>query len=314
MKRHPFAWILRFGFVIIWLSVPLLDGCSYYLDARRTTKKLAREVVTRDGDYRKAIAVTRFENRSFYTRDNISAFFQDKLLNILKSACPNALLSRPEDKDYPKFLTRLPQQANGRIDNLKLALAGRRSGFNAVVTGAVVDIGAYEERRGVFWLRETHSFIQVQIHVEVYDTETGAKILDENFIRDVEVDETDYDLIKQRKQISIAEIPETLEYIAKLLGEQICDALSGQHWKSYILSKDGKRIIIASGRKAGLRPGMKLAVYDSSKVVKGFGEERFFLPGIKTGEIKITYTHPDKSEAVIINDDGIQVGGAVRLK
>ena len=314
MKRHPFAWILRFGFVIIWLSVPLLDGCSYYLDARRTTKKLAREVVTRDGDYRKAIAVTRFENRSFYTRDNIEVIFQNKLLEILKSACPKALLAIPEDKDYPEFLTKLPRQANGRIDNLSLALAGRRSGFNAVATGAVVDVAAYEEKRGVFWLRDTHNFIQIQIHVEVYDTETAAKILDEHFIREVEVDETDYDLIKRKKQIALAEIPETLEYMATMLGEQICDALSGQYWKSYVLSKDGMRIIIASGRKAGLIPGMKLAVYNSSKVVKGLEEERFFLPGTKTGEIKITYVHPDKSEAVTISDDDIQEGSTVRLE
>ena len=254
------------------------------------------------------------ENRSYYKRVKVDAFFQEKLVEILSSVCPKALLVKPGDPGYPDFLSNIPRRDSGAINNINLALAGRLHGFNALVTGAVVDIAAYQEKSGIFWLRDTHSFIQIQILVEMFDTETGAKLLDENFIHEVEVDETDYLLIKKKKQASIPEIPESLAFVAKNIAEKICDALNAERWKSYILSKDGKRVVIPAGRKAGIRQGMVLAVYDDSKAIKGAGAEQFFLPGAKTGEIRITSVHPDKSEAVIISDTGIQVGGTVKIK
>ena len=128
------------------------------------------------------------------------------------------------------------------------------------------------------------------------------------------MDESDWLLIKQKKQAPIEEIPETLEQIATLLGEKLCDAVSGQRWKSYIIKRDGNRITIPSGRNVGLKSGMILEVYNSTTVVNGLGEERFFLPGQKIGEIKISYVYPDKSEAVITEDKGIQIGSVVKIK
>ena len=255
------------GLILIALAVPLMEGCGYYLQARRTTKKLTREFITTDKGFQKTIGIAPFRNQTYYTRDDVDAVFQKKLIDILGATCPNLLIYKPGAEDYPAFMKDLPRQDNGRVDNLKLAISARRYGFDAILTGSVVDIAAYEEKRGIYWLRDTHYFLQIQIYVEVFDTETGAKLLDENFIREVRVDESDWLMIRRKKQAPIEEIPQTLETIAAILGEKTCDALSGQRWKSYIVQKDGKRVHIPSGRPAGLKNGMILEVFDSTRVV-----------------------------------------------
>ena len=302
-------------FLCIW--VPLLDGCSTYMTARRTSKKLAREtkdIVTFNESLHKYIGLVRFENWTYYKQDDIDKVFQKRLSEILLSACPDLVLAKPEDDTYPEFLTELPPRVAGQIDNLNLALLGRQYGLDAVVTAAVVNISAYEELRGLFWYRDTQSYMQIQFLVEVFDTETGAKLLNENHIQEVEIDEGDVEFIQNRKQVTLVQIPEAIKHVASILGEKTCDAISGQPWKSYIVSVKDKNITIASGAKAGLEIGMKLNAYDPGKIIKGIEGQQFFLPGPVIGEIQITQVHPDRAEATVIEDKGIQVGGPVRLK
>jgi hypothetical protein len=98
------------------------------------------------------------------------------------------------------------------------------------------------------------------------------------------------------------------------LGEKTCDAISDQPWKSYIISKNGNNITIASGANAGLEIGMTLNAYDPGRLIKGIEGQRFFLPGPVIGEIKVTQVHPDRAEATTVEDTGMQLGSPVKLK
>ena len=322
MKKSTISKIPRIGsisatLVLLFLLIPFMDGCSTYMTARRTSKKIAREtkdIVTFNEKLRKYIGLVRFENWTYYKLDDIDKVLQNQLADILLSACPDVLLAKPEDDNYPEFLEDLPSRVAGQIDNINLALLGRQYGFDAIVTAAIMDISAYEELRGLVWLRDTHSFMQIQFLVEVFDTETGAKLLSENLIHEVEIDEGDVEFIKERKQVVLAQIPETIKHVASILGEDICDALSTQPWKSYVISLNGENITIASGANAELEIGMKLNVYDPGRIIKGIESQQFFLPGPLIGEIKITQVHPDRAEATVIKDNGIQVGSPVRIK
>ena len=315
--KMPRSRYLNAALVLIFLLMPFIDGCSTYMTARRTSKKIAREtknIVTFNETLRKYIGLVKFENWTYYKRDDIDIVFQKQLSEILLSACPKLLLARPEDDTYPEFLTELPPRVSGQIDNLGLALMGRQHGLDAIVTAAVVNISAYEELRGIVWLRDTHSFMQIQFLVEVFDTETGAKLLNENYIHEVEIDEGDVEFIKERKQITLVQIPETIKYVASILGEKACDAISSQPWKSYIVAIDGKTATITSGTNAGLEVGMELNAYDPGRLIKGIKGQQFFLPGSVVGEMKIEKVYPDQAEATMIENKGIQVGSPVRLQ
>jgi hypothetical protein len=303
--------------VLICLLMPIIDFCSTYMTARRTSKKIAREtknIVTFNETLRKYIGLVRVENWTYYDRDDIDVVFQNQLSEILLSACPKLLLAKPQDDTYPEFLRNLPPRVAGQVDNIGLALLGRQHGLDAIVTAAVVNISAYQELRGIVWLRDTYAYMQIQFLVEVFDTQTGAKLLSENYIHEVEIDEGDLEFIKEKKPVTLVQIPETVKYVASILGEKTCDAISGEPWKSYIVSIDGNTVTIASGANAGLEVGMELNAFDPGRLIKGIKDQQFFLPGSVVGEIKVTKVHPSRAEATMVENNGIQVGSPVRLQ
>ncbi|MBC8247828.1 MAG: hypothetical protein H8E81_09595 [Deltaproteobacteria bacterium] len=304
--------ILLFSMVIFLVSIWTLIGCSTYYTARRTTKKIARDIMINEEDLKKSIAIIKFENQTYYTNDKIDELFQSKITETLQSACTNIHLILPGDERYPKPLKAPPRLSSGRIDNLKLVQVGRLYGLGAIATGSINNVSAYQEKRGLFWLRDDHTYLQVQIHLEVFDTETGAKLLDENRLEEVEIEEDDYHFIKEKRQVPIVEISEEVQFSATLLGEKICDALANQSWKSYVVSKEGEKVIISSGKNAGLQPGNRFDIYDTGKLINGIGDERFLLPGKKVGVIQVTYVHMDKAETVVVKDEGIRPGDIVK--
>ena len=308
----PTKDILLFFTVILMVFIWTLSGCGTYYTARRKTKKITRDILTYDEDLKKSIAITKFENRSYYTNDKIDELFQRKITETLQTACTKIHLILPGDKRYPNQLKAPPRLPSGRIDNLKLVQIGKFNGIGAIATGSINDVSAYQEKRGFLWLRDAHTFLQVQIHLQAFDTETGAKLLDENRIEEVEIAEQDYQFIKERRQVPLAELSEEVELSATLLGEKICDALANQPWKSYVVSKEGKKVIISSGKEAGLLPGNRFDVYDTGKLVNGLGDEQFLLPGKKVGVIQVTYVEEDKAETVVVKDEGIQSGDIVK--
>jgi hypothetical protein len=61
------------------------------------------------------------------------------------------------------------------------------------VTGALISISGNQKKKGLLWFKDTHEYVQVQVAIAIYDTETGAMILDENFMHEVEVEEFDFE-------------------------------------------------------------------------------------------------------------------------
>ena len=202
---------------------------------------------------------------------------------------------------------------SGRVDNFALAIIGRELGLNAVVTGSLDDIGLLDELRGMVW-KDTHHLIQILVSVEVYDTETGAKILDESFSRKVEIEELDYELMQSQGKMMLPDLNETLSDLIQEMGETICWAVEDQSWNGFIIAVDGDKIFLSAGSRAGLEPGDEFEVFDTSRIIEGLNGQRFFYHGQKTGEIRIVEVEPNKAKAVIVSDKGIKTGNSVRVK
>ncbi|MBW2570447.1 MAG: hypothetical protein JRE47_14075, partial [Deltaproteobacteria bacterium] len=166
--------------------------------------------------------------------------------------------------------------------------------------------------RGVLWFKNTCNFIRFQIVVEVYDTETGAKIFDDSFDDEIQVDETDIYNLRTGNTNEIPALNDALLNAVIPIGEKICDAVNSQPWKGYVISSFDDKIIISSGKRSGLILGDKLEVYDSGSIFEGKDDLKFFIPGLKIGEIKITSLYPDRAEATLISGKNIKVGSTVK--
>jgi hypothetical protein len=280
----------------------------------RKTKNITRGFKERDEDMKKMLGMAPFNNRTRFSDPNQETHFSEALIENIETSCSGVHILHSGVSGYPEFLGDLPKQGQGEIDNLELAKDGRLFGLNAILTIVLTGINSFKEEKGFWRFRDTHYFIRAQIKVEMYDTETGTKLLDEIISRDIEVELFDIELLENQKGFDVFLLEDAYEYFANTIAENVCDALTVQPWKGYIVSVAGNKIILSSGETSGLALGQVLEVFDSSEEIQGKNGHRFFMPGPKTGEIKITAVFDDSAEAVISPDSFVQVGSLVKTR
>ena len=309
-----FLWFAGVYFVIVSCSA----GYQGTVDktaktVTKTTKKFTRKIRFSDDDLQRIAAVIGFENKSLYRSQDFALLFRKGIPEYLNNECDDVTVADSDDSENLKGFKKLPMLPSGQIDNFSLAIIGRELGLNAVVTGSLDDISLLDELRGMVW-KDTHHLIQILVGVEIYDTETGAKILYQSFSRKVEIDEVDYELMRSEGKMILPDMNETLSDLIKEMGEAICWAIEDQPWNGFIIAVDGDKIILSSGSRSGLEPGDEFEVFDTSRILEGRNGQRFFYHGQKTGEIRIVDVEPDKAQAVIVSDEGIKTGNSVRVK
>ena len=309
VKIHPVV-----GVLFLLLCLVFITGCSTVSSIEKSTKKMVRDFRAPDSYLKKRVGILLFENKTTLVNKDVEEKFIRDLSEIIASSCSNVLLEKPGDSGYPDDLARVPRTKSGRIDNLALAKTGRQLGLNAIVTGALITITPNKRKQGIWWLKDIHYFVQVRIATEVYDTETGAKLLDESFVHEVEIDEMDLESIHADSEMNSLIADEAFETIADKMGENICNAIVFQPWKGFIASIDSDKIFLNFGQNIGLKIGDLFEVFDSSIIFEGLEGHRFFKPGFKAGEIKITAVYPDTAEAILVSGHDIQPGFCVQPK
>ena len=299
-------------FWIIFLT--LMTGCSTVTTIKKATKGMIHNISGPDDNLTKKIGITLFENNTLSSAQQFDKSFVNHLAANIKEECSGILIVQPADAEHPDYLLEPPKVASGQIDNFQMAKTARNLGLNAIVTGALISISSNQKEKGLLWFKDIHEYVQVQIAVAVYDTETGAMILSENFIHEVEVEGFDFEELGKNSEANEIFLKEAFEKVASSISEAVCDAVKFQPWRGFLTAVNDNEIIISSGNRVGLKQGDILEVYDISNVFQGAQGQRFFVPGLKTGEVEITAVSADKAEAVVVSGDKIKPGSSVRIK
>ncbi len=306
--------------VLIGILSLVYMGCSYRETVDKTTKtvtkttqKLTRNIRFSDDDLQRLAAVIGFENKSLYRGKDFAQLFRKGIPEYLNNECDDVSVLRPEAGDKIEGFQQLPLMENGEVDNFALALIGRQMGINAVITGSLDDIGILDELQGMIW-KDTRHLIQILVSIEVYDTESGSKILDESYSRKVEIEELDYELMRSVGKMMLPDLNETLTDLLAEIGEAVCWAIEDQPWSGFVTAVEDETLIISSGTTAGLATGDEFDVFDTSRVLKGLSGQRYFVRGQKIGEVKITEVESNQARAAIITNRGIKPGSSVRVK
>ena len=293
-----------------------VSGCSMFKTVGEhvgaSTRKITRKITGAGQHHKKKMAVAVFANQTAFSNDIFSRVFQPVLKTELTEACSRVLFICPDDPQYPDFLTRLPLMPSGAVDHFSLAKQARKQGINAVVVGHLTSVKTTQTLKGFIWFKETHPLVRVDMSVSVYDAETGSKLLDERFDASVEIDEDEMASIEDLKTADSPGIHQAFKQTAEAIAETVCDQIDEQPWKGFVVAVSGDKVILSSGEDTGLVAGDILEVFNSGSVIEGAGRQKYFLPGLKTGEIKITKIFPRRSEAVIISGDDIKADSSVK--
>ena len=295
------------GALILFTGFLIFIGCT-------TNRGIGRNIALRDKDLKRKVGIFNFENNTLQNTRNFQEIFHKNLPAYLNGQCTGIILLNPADGGLLNASKEPPKLRTGLIDGYALTILGRQLGLNAVVTGSLEDIRVIDEMQGVLWARDTQHLVLVFIRVEVFDTKTATKILDNTFERRIEIDDLEYRMIQESEEIELPELNETLNQLLTDIGDSICDAIRDQPWNGYITEIDGDRYVITSGTEVGLGPGETLEVFDGSRIMEGIGGQRFFVPGLKIGEIEIVTITEDRLEAKLVSGEDIKKGSTVRRK
>jgi len=281
---------------------------------KRTTRSITRKIYLDDHDLIRSIGLFNFENNSLHESLYFQEIFHKGLPEYINNTCQGVHISDPEAGSILNILKKPPRLETGITDNYSLAVLGRQLGLSAIVIGSLEDIRIMDELRGVWITKDTHHLVQVFIRVEVSETRTATKLLDQTFKRQIEIDDLEYQIIQQSDKIDLPQLNETLTKLLTDIGDSVCDTVKDQPWTGYITKVDGDKFMIPSGTRTGLKLGDILEVYDSSRIIEGIGGQRFFTPGLKIGEIQIVNITENQSEAKLVDGERIVTGSTVRRK
>ena len=281
---------------------------------KNTTRTLTRNFKLSDEDLKRKVGIINFENNSLRETTAFQNIFHKGLPDYMNENCEGILVDDPATGSLLALVKEPPKLNSGHLDNYSLALIGRQIGLNAIVTGNLEDIRVIDELQGVLWTKDTHHFVEVNIRVEVNDVRTATKLLDQTFVREIEIEDLDYQMIQQSDRIQLPVLNETLSKLLADIGSEICHTVKDQPWTGFITKAEEDRFTISSGSGIGLKVGDVLEVYDSSRIIKGVGGQRFFTPGLQIGEIEIVNINQNTSEARLISGKEILKGSTVRRK
>jgi hypothetical protein len=296
-------------FAVFYCSI-LLACSSLPTSYRKTPDKLIRDV-TAIISYKKKIGISPIDNYSSIKNQSLEKVVEQALLDSIKLQCKNTMLITPQDPGYSEFLISPPRLANGSIDNFSFSNKGRSEGYNAIVSGALTAITTREERKGIWWFRKKHYYLQILIYIDTYDPYDAAKIYSEPLMAEFEIRGEDAKKINAGDEIELPLIKETIKKMAEDAGDGICSAVNSRIWKGFITTSNPKEVTLSSGEMHGIKLGNQFEVYDSSRIVEGYGEQKFFVPGYKIGDIEINRVHSDRSGGKVLTEDSIPVGSVV---
>jgi len=311
-----------------WSSIPAVSlalglvlfysGCTTIKDAARgtvravsdTSRKVTGTFTAAGSDVRNKIALIGVENQPAVNSSLFPAVFQKTLAANLKTDCPECIV----DAAVGEVLKSPPRLASGPVDGYALALIGRPRGLNYFVVGTLSDSRLTDEKTG-FWLwKDTRYKIRAVLRVEVIDSATGTKALDETLSGETVIDELRHQELQDAGLLPFAEIEPILNQLLPEAGYRICSAIRSQPWQGFIVGTEDRRIIISSGSAVGLSPGRMLEVYGVGRVVESSDGRRFVRPGDRLGEARISSVSSDQAEAALSQAIQTNPGGTVRLK
>jgi hypothetical protein len=300
-----------------WLIV-FLSACTTVKDTAKgtarvvtdTSRKVTGMFTPGGSDLVHKVALIGVENQPSPGTAGFPVLFQKFLTGFLQNDCRRSVV----DSAAGEILKSPPRLASGQIDGYALALMGRPRGLNFFVIGTLTDIRLLDEKTG-FWLwKDTRYKIRAALRIEMIDSATGTKALDEIFAEEAVIEELRHQQLQQSGPLPLSEIEPILNRLLPEAGYKLCTTLANQPWQGFVVAAEEDRITISSGSAVGLAAGRVVEVFGSGRIVQSKDGQRFLQPGDRVGEARVASVSAETADALVSPPSRVGPGGTVRLK
>ena len=260
-------------------------------------------------DLRQTVALIGVESSLPSVQAGFADHFRQALPEFLKKDCAEVVIDEAEAVNQTP-----PRLPSGLLDGYALAVLGRQRGVNFFLIGTLVDVRVKDELKG-FWLwKDTRYTIQTVVRLELVDSATGAKILDDTSRTETEIDSLKYEEIEQSKNIPLADLTSSITTLFRKGGKLVCTAMHSLPWQGFVVAAERGRITLSTGSRAGLSGGRMLEVFNIGPVFTSKDGQRFLSVGEKVGEATLTTVAEDRAEAAFAGGERLKEGGTVQVK
>ncbi len=277
-------------------------GCAGGSD-RAATSDASLSINQDDMGYVKRIGVGVIQVPSTELGRESARLVAQSVAEILKTEVPRLnLLTAWETESVKTAIDLL------KSNDIDPAAAGwSKDGFQGIATVALLDLRLVAEKTGILWFRKQRHFIRYSIAFDLYDTHTGAKLVNEVSEISLKISQDDYETLQSGAVLHVKDLDESLADLADDIGKQAAEALKDHPWQTSIVSVDEKRIVLAAGRVSGLKAGDRLAIYQANRYVTG-PKGKFVLLGMKVAEVDVKQVDEQRAYAVADQDGVVKAG------
>jgi len=293
-----------------------LAGCFTPYDKRDPRPPKLSLPEFENGGMLKKVALSLFDNRTQLRFEEVEQSFFLPFISQIKADGSDMLLSTPYDPDFPAALVdeTLDAERGGTLDNLAIAQTSRELGLSAVITGRLENITSVEREKGFWLFKKNQHYERIMIQVDVYEAETGAKLLSNAYLKEIKISDDEFQLLANGAVENSPAVMEAYQDLAEEIGDDVCEILNNTKWIGFVTRVDSDRVTLSSGSDVGLQPGTRLELYNSDRIFKNAKGDRYFVPGIKTGSIEITAANPHSARAKLLPDSKAGPGYVVRFR
>ncbi|MCU0559248.1 MAG: hypothetical protein MUD16_03555 [Desulfobacterales bacterium] len=239
-----------------------------------------------------------------------STYYRQQFQGLLQKECAGLRF----DAALAADLKAPPRIAAGLLDGYAMALLGRRQGVDFFLVGSLMDVRLEQERTG-FWLwKDMRYWIRAVVRVEVVDSATGAKIVDDRQADQTEIDGLKYEELQRTQAMRLPDVQPALDRVLRKSARLVCKALRERPWQAFVVAAEGGAIVLSAGSDAGLAPGRVLEVFGLGAAMVGKDGQRFIPVGEKLGEAVVSAVSRDGAHAAFERWELVKNGGTVRMK
>lgn len=314
LKNHLlFKWII----CLVFILTSAIMGCASVSTVIEKTKDVGIPFISSsDSILKKKVGMVHLEAGLGIQGDGLLQLLQDNVTEYLSTKCNDILLISPNDARAPWFLSNPPIAAGSDrvVDNMLLAESSRENGFNACVVVTIADVKVEEKKSGFVWFKDIHETARIRIRVDVYGARTGAKILFEDFIREVGLEPGEKQLVEEGRYSQIESVHEAVMEMSKDIGKKICRTIGDEPWRGFVVAVENGKAVISAGSDVGIKVGDVFEVQGIHGAVEGPDGTRYRIPGVTIGEIEIIAVSPGQSRGISVSGKEITVGNTIQIR